>query len=52
MNLKDYWNIQLKVIWCGKETKMNSVEFSIRDVDLIEWLPDKKTGISTLGIEQ
>ena len=31
---------------------MNSVEFSIRDVDLIEWLSDKKTGISTLGIEQ
>lgn len=31
---------------------MTSVKFSIRDVDFIEWLSDKQTGISTLGIEQ
>jgi|TARA_A100001391_G_C5077118_1_gene279426 hypothetical protein len=30
---------------------MTSIKFSIRDVDFIEWLSDKKTGISTLGID-
>lgn len=30
---------------------MNSVKFSIKDSDFIEWLSDKKTGISTLGMD-
>jgi len=30
---------------------MSSVKFSIRYVDFFEWLSDKKTGLSTLGMD-
>ena len=30
---------------------MSSVKFSIKDSEFIEWLSDKKTGISTLGMD-